>query len=84
MPWFTWLSEPVRLPRGLKVHLQQSVAQHLRILPPATVTFTMSAKEINTDVALFGIAVYNKANKAIVSVREIPATNAGAASIEET
>ena len=89
--WYEPLNEPVRLKTGLGAHLQESLA--FTALKPAftTVTITMNALETNRDVALFGVLVYNVIPTpyvliagANVDISEIPATRAGAASIEET
>jgi len=84
IPWFEPLSEPVRFPNGLKVYLQRYLEEPPRELPPVNDTATMAATEINSDVASFGVSVYNKAAVARVSIYEIPAIRGGAAGLEET
>jgi hypothetical protein len=81
--WYSWFSEPVRCKLGLAPTLQQYLAHPPRLLPTPNVTLVMRAVETNPDIAMFGVVIYNKASAAIVSVLEIPATNSGAASIEE-
>lgn len=76
--WIVPFTEPVRYLEGLKWYLQQSIAYHPRILPNPDVTATMDAIEINEDVALIGISVYDggvpgAAASAEVSIIEIPA-----------
>lgn len=80
--WYTWMSEPVRLPRGVKAWLQQSLAYHPRILPTPAITVTMATTEINSDVAEISISVYNVPTNAKVSIVEILAIRGGAGSIQ--
>lgn len=88
--WYNWFSEPVRQPKGLKPWLQQFFTAPPRYLPPAQVTMTLAATEINSDVALIGINVYSGSTpvtgvtSANVSISEIKAQNSGFTSIEET
>lgn len=90
MPWYNWLSEPVRLPRGLKAYLQQTTAYHPRILPTPNVTMRMAATEINTDVFLGAINVYDSATPstsgqgAKVSIVEVPGSGGDPVSIRES
>jgi hypothetical protein len=53
------LSEPVRKLEGLKWYLQQTTALPPRLLPTPDVTGVLDAVEINGDVALIGISVYD-------------------------
>ncbi len=81
--WFSPLDEPVREKIGLWTRLRQffttSPAPQANI-----VNITLSATETGKDVASFGAVVYNRAVTATVSIKEIQAINAAAASIEET
>jgi hypothetical protein len=52
-------SEPVRKLEGLKWYLQQTTALPPRLLPTPDVTGVLDAVEINGDVALIGISVYD-------------------------
>lgn len=85
-PW----SEPVRLKIGLRPELNQSFNTNIFPVPIGGVTVTISATETNTDMASFGIFVYGSTTPvfvqiagANVSIREVPAIDGGAASIEE-
>lgn len=71
--WYNWYSEPVRLKKGIRGHLQPSWTGPARLLPTPNVTITMSAFEINTDEALMAIRVfpYNPPASATVSIVEI-------------
>lgn len=90
MPWYGWLSEPVRYPAGLKVWLQRFFEAPPRLLPTPNVTATLAATEINTDVALFGIQVYNPitpvspATTANVSIHEVKVEDSASASLRES
>jgi hypothetical protein len=57
--YFLPLSEPVRKLEGLKWYLQQTTALPPRLLPTPDVTGVLDAVEINGDVALIGISVYD-------------------------
>ena len=87
---YNWWSEPVRLPIGLKAWLQQTTAMPPRLLPTPTVFATMDAVETNTDVALFGINVYNSVTPptsgqgAKVSITEVPVPGNDPTSIRES
>lgn len=59
IPWFTNLSEPVRSPVGLKFYLQREYWGPSRHLPTPDVTVTMAATEINSDIFLGAINVYD-------------------------
>lgn len=80
--WFEPFTDPVRPKIGLLARLQQFFTTDTKT-PVSGVTVILDATETNTDQALFGISVFNRADRAVVSIREIPATNSGAASIEE-
>jgi hypothetical protein len=87
---FQGLSTPVRLPIGLMAQLQQFLAQPPRELPTAAVAVTISATEVNSDVANFAVVVSQSVGPATatiianVSVVEIQAIAGGFASIERT
>lgn len=76
--WYNWFSEPVRFKRGLPTPLQQSFTGPPRLLPRASVTMTIAATEVNTDVFLGAINVYTGTSTTVpgqgaqVSIEEIP------------
>jgi hypothetical protein len=85
-PW----SEPVRLKLGLLPGLQQFFAANIEPTKGPVTNVTIFATETNTDMASFGIFVYGSTTPvfvqvagANVSIREVPAIDGGAASIEE-
>lgn len=72
--YYNWLSEPVRLKRGLSVTLQQFLIYEPRELPKPNITATMAAFEINNDTAIFAISDVVKLNPTIsanISVAEV-------------
>lgn len=81
--WYAALSEPVRQPQGFKVWLQPFLALYPRTAGVPDVIVTLSATEINSDSAFFGISEYKPAHKANVSIEEIPDLRRGNLSIEE-
>lgn len=87
--WFSSWTDPVREKPGLKVVYQQTLAYHPRVLPTPNVTVVLNATEINEDVALFGINVYDSSTPstgvagAVVSIIEIEAESGAAMSIRE-
>ncbi len=87
--WFQHLREPVWPKKGLRSYLQQTLAYHPRILPPANVTLRLATTETNLDVAQFGIDVFTSPPVPIdltaveVSITEIVDGNNANASIKE-
>lgn len=83
--WFPRLSEPIRLPVGLKAWLQQFTAAPMRLLPNPNVTVIMNATETNTDTAQFAIYITNAAGgRTRVSIIEIPVPLNNPSSIRES
>lgn len=80
--WFDWLSEPVRLPNGLKVYLQRSYTSPDRVLPRVTVV-TVFATESPNDIFTGAVNVFRQALRAKVSIEEIPASGTSPWSIRE-
>lgn len=86
--WFMELAEPVWPKPGLGARYQQSFAYHPRLLPTPTVTATMSAVEINSDDATFGVNITSGSTvsgqyRALVTITEIQAQNSAGVSIRE-
>lgn len=87
--WYNWYSEPVRRKPGLWAQYQQFLAYHPRILPTPDVTVVIDATEINNDVALFGVVVYDSPGPtpgnagAAVTIIELPAQDDAGISIRE-
>ncbi len=71
--FFEWLSEPVRLKRGLSARLQQTFAWPPKIIAGQVVTGIINAFQLNTDTAEISVFVrnYNIPTHAIVSIEEI-------------
>lgn len=88
--WFGWLSEPVREKIGLKAELQRAFTGPERLMPPPDITMTMNAVEINNDVFLGAINVYNSVTPvtggqgAKVSIVEVAAAGGDPVSIWES
>lgn len=87
--WYPTLSLPVRLPKGLKAPYHPAFFYHPRTLPPVNLTVTMAALEINSDVALFGVDVFDpeppvpSQEGASVVIIEVPVADDGSVSIRE-
>lgn len=86
--WLAPFSMPRRFKRGLRADEQQFLAYHPRFLPPANVTARLAVTEVNRDVALIGIVVYNTmastgVDRVSVSITEIPAEEGAQTSVEE-
>ncbi len=71
--FFEWLSEPVRLKRGISATLQQTLAWPPKIIVGQIVTGIINAFQLNTDTAEISVFVrnYNVPTTAIVSIEEI-------------
>jgi hypothetical protein len=87
--FFNWWSEPVRERLGLRVVYQLDYTSPPRPLPTPDVTVVISATEINNDVALFGVNVYDSPGPtpgnagAAVTIIEVPAQSYAGMSIRE-
>ena len=79
--WFIPLVDPVRVKPKLLAANQQWLAYHPRILPTPNVTVVWASTEINSDVALFAINVYDSVSSATsgqgakVSIEEVSPGN---------
>ena len=86
--WYTWLSEPVRRLRGLGAVYQQAQIEDLNPISATRISLTLSATEVNADVAEFGVFVYTpkpptpSLTGARVSLVEIPVIEGGNVSIK--
>lgn len=85
--WYQPWREPKWPKKGLRSYLQQTTTQPNRYLPVANVTATMSAVEVNNDIASFAVTTTGTpggvAVSVAVSITELPNTS-GFASITET
>jgi hypothetical protein len=86
--WFAPLNEPVRLKIGLGARYQRFFqTSQEQVL--SDVFVTISATEVNSDSAFFGITVYNqvpavsRVPTTVVSIKEIPAVRQADVSTEE-
>ena len=88
--WFSNLSEPVRLPVGLRAAWQRAFTGADRLLPTPDVTIVMAATETNLDVFLGAINVYDSGGSATsnqgarVSISEVPVPGSDGMSIRES
>lgn len=88
--FLSWYSEPVRQKKGLRKDLQATYTGPMRLLPTPNVTVTMSGIEVNKDVALFAINVYDTSSTTIVgqgakvSIIEVEQDGNSPVSVRET
>jgi hypothetical protein len=88
--WHKWFDNPVWPKKGMRKEYQQTLAHPpLKIAKPS-VFLTLSVREINLDVWDGGLNVYDGTIPvyvliagANVTIKEIPSTNSGAASVTE-
>lgn len=81
--YFDWLSEPVRLPEGLKAFLQRYYDAPSRLIINP-IFATMSATETNNDTLEISILISKRAVRALVSIEEIPNPGNDPVSIRES
>lgn len=63
--WFQPFQDPKRFKQGLQAQLQHYFEAPPRLLPNPSVTGTMAAREVNTDVFLGAINVYTPSSSTI-------------------